>query len=139
MSFNKIYKTVYPTDRYGGNHTVGLTIEFVKLTKFIEGEENVHWSWDLILDEKRNIVIWRDEDNKGRQYDGGCYYLGKDEHGNRVLDEPIKDPDERGEIEEYLDKEWPLPKREEYIRIEQMKKDINSETLNTFEDLINEL
>jgi len=121
-STRPIYKTVYPTDRYGGNHTVGLTIEFVDLKKQLydyngTGETDaVHWSWDLILDGKREIVIWRDEDTSGLQNDGGCYYLEKDEWGNIVLGEPTKDPEERYEIEEYIDKEWPHSKREMYVK-----------------------
>jgi len=139
MSFNKIYKTVYPTDRYGGNHTVGLTIELVELTKHVQGDDDIFWNWDLILDGKREICYFTYENAKGYVTDGGCYKIVKTEDGRKELDEPIRDPEERDEIEEYIKKEWPLSKREEYIRIEQMKNDINSETLNTFEDLINDL
>ena len=136
-----VYKTVYQTDRYGGNHTVGLTIEFVKLKKDLydyngTGEsEAVHWAWDLILDGKRNIVIWRDEDSRGHQHDGGCYYLEKDEWGNRVLGDPIKDPEERDVIEEYIDKEWPLSKREGYI----FKQSLSKDTQNQFGDELSDL
>ena len=135
MSSN-IYKTTYQTDRYyGGDHTIGLTIEFVDLKKHKEGSENIHWAWDLILDGNRKIHIWRDEDDRGRVYDGGCYTLVTDEYGNRALDEPIEDPEERDEIDEYLDKEWPLQKRENYI----FKKTLSSSTQETFGDIIDEL
>ena len=134
MSSN-IYKTTYSSDRYGGDHTIGLTIEFVDLKKHKEGSENIHWAWDLILDGNRKIHTWRDEDDRGRVYDGGCYTLVKDEYGNRVLDEPIKDPEERDEIDEYLDKEWPLQKRENYI----FKKNLSTSTQETSGHIIDEL
>jgi hypothetical protein len=134
MSSN-IYKTTYPSDRYGGNHIIGLTIEFVDLRKSIEGDENIQWGWYLILDGKEEITIWRDEDNKGRQYDGGCYYLEKDEYGNKGLGEPVKDPELLDEIRYYLKKEWPLQKREMYI----LKKGLSPETAETFGSLIDDL
>jgi len=139
MSFNKIYKTTYPSDRYGGNNTIGLTIEFVNLKKHIDGEDNVTWSWDLIIDNKDDIYVWSDEDTKGRRYDGGYYYLTKDEHGINSLDEPIKDPELIDEIREYIKKKWPLAKREEYIRVRELKGSLSHGTLNTFGDLIDEL
>jgi len=139
MNFNKIYKTTYPSDRYGGDHTIGLTIEFVDLRKTIEGDENIQWGWYLIIDNKDEITIWRDEDEKGRQYDGGCYYLVKDEYGNKALGDPVKDPELADEIREYIKKEWPLPKREDYIRIKELKQQINKDTTKAFEELIDEL
>jgi len=138
MSSN-IWKTTYPSDMYGGNHTVGLTIEFVNLKKHQDGEENIHWAWDLILDGKREITIWRDEDNKGRAYDGGCYYLEKDEYGNRVLGEPLKNYEEVDIIREYIQEVWPLEKREEYIRIKELKGKLSPSTKETFGSLIDEL
>jgi hypothetical protein len=131
---SNIYKTTYPTDRYGGNHVVGITIEFVDLKKHRDGPENMHWAWYLILDGKRDIVIWKDEDDRGRRYDGGCYNLEKDEFGNRVLGKPI-DYEEREIIEEYLDKEWPLAKRENYI----LKKSLSKDTEETFGGLLDVL
>lgn len=139
MNYNKIYKKTYESDKWGGNTRVTLTIEFVNLKKLVEGSENIQWVWDLILDEKREIIIWRDEDNKGRQYDGGCYYLEKDEYGNRVLGEPLKDWEERDIIEEYLNEVWSLQKREEYIRIEELKAKLTPSTKETFGSLIDEL
>lgn len=139
MNFNKIYKTTYESDKWGGNTIVGLTIEFVKLKKYIEGSESIHWAWDLILDGEREITIWRDEDDKGRRFDGGCYYLEKDEFGNRTLGEPLKNWEERDVIEEYLNTEWPLQKREEYIRVEELKAKLTPSTKETFGSLIDEL
>jgi hypothetical protein len=138
MSSN-IYKTTYPSDKWGGNHIVGLTIEFVDLIKNIEGPENVQWSWDLVLDGKRKMIIWSDEDNKGRVYDGGCYYIEKDEYGNKALGEPNKDYEEVDEIRDYLKKEWPLDKREEYIRVKELKGKLSDKTKETFGSLIDEL
>lgn len=139
MNFNKIYKTTYESEKWGGNNIVGLTIEFVNLKKHVEGSENIHWAWDLILDGKREIIIWRDEDDKGRRYDGGCYYLEKDEYGNRALGEPLKDWEERDVIDEYLTKEWPLQRREEFIRVEELKAILTPSTKETFGSLIDEL
>jgi hypothetical protein len=138
MSSN-IWKTTYPSDIYGGNHTIGITIEFVNLTKHIIDSENIQWSWDLILDGKREINLWRDEDNKGRAYYGGCYYIDKDEDGNVGLGEPLKNPEELDVIKEYTLKEWPLAKREEYIRIKELKDKLSSSTKETFGSLIDEL
>jgi hypothetical protein len=134
MSSN-IYKTTYISDRYGGDTTIGLTIEFIDLNKYVDGEENVTWSWDLILDEKHEVYVWSDEDNKGRKYDGGCYYTTKDEYGNKALDTPLKDPDEADQVREYIKKEWPLQKREDYI----FKKKLSTSTQKTFGDIIDEL
>jgi hypothetical protein len=136
---SNIWKTLYPTDIYGGNHTIGITIEFVKLTKHIMSSENIQWSWDLILDGKREINLWRDEDNKGRVYDGGCYYIDKDEDGNVGLGEPLKNPEELDVIDEYLVSEWPLQKREEYIRVKELKDKLSPSTKETFGSLIDEL
>jgi hypothetical protein len=134
MSSN-IYKTTYTSERYGGNtHIIGLTIEFVDLRKSIEGSENVIWSWKLILDGKENITIWSDEDNKGRRYDGGCYYLIKDDFGHETLGDPV-DYERREPIEEYIEKEWPFQKREMYI----LKKSLSPETAETFGSLIDDL
>jgi hypothetical protein len=139
MNFNKIYKITYQSDRYGGNHFIGLTIEFVNLTKHTDNEDNVNWSWDLIVDNKDEVYVWSDEDTKGRRYDGGCYYLEKDEANNKTLGEPVKDPELADEIREYIKKEWPLPKREDYIRIKELKQQINKDTTKAFEELIDEL
>jgi hypothetical protein len=139
MNFNKIYKTTYQSHRYGSDNIIGLTIEFINLNKHVDGEDNVTWSWVLIVDNKDEVYIWSDEDTKGRRYDGGWYYLVKDEEGNRVLDEPIKDPDLADEIREYIKKEWPLAKRENYIITKKIKSSLSSNTLNTFKDLIDEL
>lgn len=135
MSFNKIYKTTYQSDMYGGNNIIGLTIEFVDLKKHVDGQENVTWAWDLILDGKREVYVWSDEDTKGRRYDGGCYYVAKDEFNNKVLDKPIKDPEIADEVREYIQKEWPLQKRENYI----FKQSLNPSTVKSFEELIDEL
>jgi hypothetical protein len=134
MSSN-IYKTTYQSDRYGGDHTIGLTIEFVNLNKHTDNEDNVTWSWDLIIDGKDDVYVWSDEDTKGRRYDGGCYYLEKDELGNKSLSDPVKDPELADEIREYIRKEWPLEKRESYI----FKKGLSSSTAETFGDIIDEL
>ena len=98
------------------NHIIGLTIEFINLNKHVDGEDNVTWSWDRIVDNKDEVYIWSDEDTRGRRYDGGCYYLEKDEQGNKSLGEPVKDPDLADEIREYIKKEWPLERRQNYIR-----------------------
>ena len=135
MSFNKIYKTTYQSDHYGGNHTIGLTIEFVDLKKHVDSQENVTWAWDLILDGKREVYVWSDEDTKGRQYDGGCYYITRDEFNNKALDEPIKDPEIADEIREYIKKEWPLQKRINW----KLKQSLNPSTVKSFEELIDEL
>jgi hypothetical protein len=134
MSSN-IYKTVYQSDKYGGDHTIGLTIEFVSLNKHSDNENNVTWSWDLILDGKYDVYVWSDEDTKGRRYDSGCYYMVKDEFGNKSLGDPIKDPEVAGEVREYVQKEWPLHKREAYI----FKKSLSPSTQETFGDIIDEL
>jgi hypothetical protein len=131
---SNIYKTTYPSDRYGGNNIIGLTIEFVDLTKHVDGEDNVTWSWDLIVDNKDDVYVWSDEDTKGRRYDGGCYYLTKDESGNKSLSNPT-DMELADEIREYIKKEWPLQKREAYI----FKKGLSSSTAETFGDIIDEL
>jgi hypothetical protein len=108
---SNIYKTTYPSDRYGGNNIIGLTIEFIDLKKHTDSEDNVTWSWDLIVDNKDDIYVWSDEDIKGRRYDGGCYYLEKDEAGNKTLDKPV-DMELADEIKLYIKEEWPLQKRE---------------------------
>ena len=135
MSFNKIYKTTYQSDMYGGNNIIGLTIEFVDLEKHVDGQENVTWAWDLILDGKCEVYVWSDEDTKGRRYDGGCYYITRDEFNNMALDKPIKDPEIADEVREYIKKEWPLQKRENYI----LKKALSTNTRETFGDIIDEL
>jgi len=113
---SRIYKTTYQSDRYGGDHTIGLTIELIELKKHTEIGDNVTWTWYLILDGKSEVYVWSDEDTKGRVYDGGCYYIVKDEFGNMALGDPVKDPEIADEVREYTKKEWPLQKREEYIR-----------------------
>jgi hypothetical protein len=132
---SNIYKTTYPSDRYGGNHIIGITVEFINLTKNKMGDENVQWSWYLIVDGNQNIMMWRDEDDRGRAYDGGCYYLTKDEYGHDALDEPLKDPEELDILDGYIQKEWPLQKREAYI----LKNKLSPQTAETFGDLIDEL
>jgi hypothetical protein len=136
---SNIWKTTYPSDMYGGNTVIGITIEFVNLTKHIIDSENIQWSWDLILDGKREIILWRDEDNKGRTYDGGCYYADKDEEGNVGLGEPLKNPEELDVIDEYIKEVWPQEKREEYIRIKEIKDKLTPPTKETFGNLIDEL
>jgi len=131
-----VYKTTYPSDRYGGNHIIGLTIEFIDLNKHVDGEDNVTWSWDLIVDNKDDVYVWSDEDTKGRRYDGGCYYLEKDELGNKSLSDPVMDPELADEIREYTKKEWPLEKREAYIKKKEVMKGLKGTATDTWNDIL---
>ena len=125
-----IYKTTYQSDRYGGDHTIGLTIEFVDLRKTIEGDENIQWGWYLIIDGKDEITIWRDKD------DGGCYYLEKDEYGNKGLGEPVKDPELLDEIREYIKKVWPLEKREAFIRKREIMSGLKDDAKDAWSNML---
>lgn len=137
LSEGDVYKTTYESDRYGGNHVIGLTIEFIDLTKYTDGEDNVTWSWDLIVDNKHDVYVWSDEDTKGRRrYQGGCYYLEKDEQGNKVLGNPVKDPELADEIREYIKKEWPLQKREAYVHKKEVKSGLKGSASDTWEDIL---
>jgi hypothetical protein len=131
-----VYKTTYQSDRYGGDHTIGLTIEFVDLRKTIEGDENIQWGWYLIIDGKDEITIWSDEDEKGRRYDGGCYYLEKDEYGNKGLGEPVKDPELTDEIREYIRKVWPLEKRKAFIRKKEIMSGLKDDAKDAWSNML---
>jgi len=138
MNFNKVYKTTYPSDRYGGNHVIGLTIEFIDLDKIVEStDNNVIWDWELLLDGKTKVSYFMY--TGGGVADPGCYYIEKDEHGHEVLGDPFQDYEIVDEIREYIKKEWPLEKRENYIITKKIKSSLSSNTLNTFKDLIDEL
>ena len=130
-----IYKTTYESTQWGGGNIVGLTIEFVDLIKNIDGPDNIHWSWNLILDGKEDVTIWSDEDNRGRQYDGGCYYVTEDEYGNNTLDKPV-DWERREAIEEYIKKEWPLEKREAYVHKKDVMKGLKGTATDTWNDIL---
>jgi hypothetical protein len=125
------YKTTYESTEWGGGTWIGLTIDFVELKKTELDSIYVQWSWDLILDGKEEVYLWREETKKGRQMDGGCYYITKDEYGHKSLDKPV-DQERREAIEEYIDEEWPLSKRETYI----LKKSLSSDTQQSFGDLL---
>jgi hypothetical protein len=131
-----VYKTTYQSDRYGGDHIIGLTIEFINLNKHIDREDNVTWSWDLIIDNKDKVYAWIDEDAKGRRYDSGCYYSEKDESGNDVHGEPVKDPELIDEIIYYIKKEWPLEKREAYIHKKEVMKGLKGDATDTWNDIL---
>jgi hypothetical protein len=114
-SASRIYKTTYQSDKWGGDTVVGLTIEFLDLDKDIDSDTgNVIWDWELLLDDKRKVSYFMHVG--GGVADPGCYFIEKDEYGHEVLGEQNKDYEEVDEIREYLKKEWPVEKREEYIR-----------------------
>ena len=134
MSSN-IYRTIYNSEKYGGNTSVRLTIEFINLTKEDYEDGIILWDWELILDGKRHIDYYIYENKKGYVSDGGCYYVTTDEQGNKVLDEPNKDYEEVDAIQHYVDTQWPLEKRENYI----LKKKLSPQAQETFGDIIDEL
>ena len=138
MNFSKIYRTTYQSDKWGGDQTVGLTIEFIDLDKIVDPNTgNVIWDWELLLDGKRKISYFMHVG--GGVVDPGCFYIKRDEYGNEVLGDQNNDYEEVDVIREYLKKEWPLPRREEYIRVQEIKNNMSSTALSTFEELIDEL
>ena len=135
ISEGEIYKTTYQSDKWGGDHTIGLTIEFIDLDKIIDPDTgNVIWDWELLLDGERKVSYFMYVG--GGVADPGCFFIEKDEHGNEVLGDQNKDYEEVDEIRFYLKNEWPLEKREAYIKKEEIKKGLKGDATETWDDIL---
>lgn len=136
ISEGEIYKTTYQSDMYGGDHTIGLTIEFLDLKKYAYSDGNTLWSWDLMIDNTDHIHIFRELNVNNRIVDGGCYHIVRDEEGITSLGDPEHDPERIDVIDEYIKEKWPLEKREAYIKKEEIKKGLKGDATETWDGIL---
>jgi hypothetical protein len=130
-----IYKTVYQSNRWGGDNVVGLTIEFLGLDKDVDTKTGyVIWDWELLLDGKRKVSYFMYVG--GGVADPGCFFIEKNEYGHEVLGEQNKDYEEVDEIREYLKKKWPVEKREAYIHKQEVMNGLKGTAADTWDDIL---